>query len=68
MKNGQNVNIKIEYGTESLKEILIELLKEQYINYNYEWKINACLRLTIIKKTRYNQDALNRLFTLKKFK
>ena len=68
MKNGQNVNIKIEYGTESLKEILIELLKEQYINYNYEWKINAYLRLTIIKKTRYNQDALNRLFTLKKFK
>lgn len=33
MKNGQNVNIKIEYGTERLKEILIELLKEQYINY-----------------------------------
>ena len=33
MKNEQNVNIKIEYGTERLKEILIELLKEQYINY-----------------------------------
>lgn len=33
MKNGQNVNIQIEYGKESLKEILIELLKEQYINY-----------------------------------
>ncbi len=33
MKNGQNVNIKIEYGKENLKEILIELLKEQYINY-----------------------------------
>ena len=33
MKNGQNVNINIEYGTENLKEILIELLKEQYINY-----------------------------------
>ncbi len=33
MKNGQNVNIQIEYGTENLKEILIELLKEQYINY-----------------------------------
>ena len=33
MKNGQNVNIKIEYGKENLKQILIELLKEQYINY-----------------------------------
>ena len=34
MKSGQNVNIQIEYGTENLKEILIELLKEQYINMN----------------------------------
>lgn len=33
MKNGQNLNIRIEYGKENLKEILIELLKEQYINY-----------------------------------
>ena len=33
MKNGQNVNIQIEYGEENLKEMLIELLKEQYINY-----------------------------------
>ncbi len=33
MKNGQNANIQIEYGIENLKEILIELLKEQYINY-----------------------------------
>ena len=33
MKNGQNVTIQIEYGTENLREILIELLKEQYINY-----------------------------------
>ena len=33
MKNGQNINIQIEYGTENLKEILIELLKEQYIKY-----------------------------------
>ena len=33
MKNVQNVNIQIEYGTENLKEMLIELLKEQYINY-----------------------------------
>lgn len=33
MKNRQNVNIQIEYGKESLKEILINLLKEQFINY-----------------------------------
>lgn len=33
MKNGQNVNIQIEYGEENLEEILIELLKEQYIKY-----------------------------------
>lgn len=33
MQNGQNVNIQIEYGKENLKEILIELLKEHYINY-----------------------------------
>lgn len=33
MKNRQNLNIQIEYGKENLKQILIELLKEQYINY-----------------------------------
>ena len=33
MKNGQNANIQIEYGIENLNEILVELLKEQYINY-----------------------------------
>ena len=33
MKKGQNANIQIEYGTENFKEILVELLKEQYINY-----------------------------------
>ena len=33
MKNGQNVNIQIEYGKENLKKILIGLLKEQYIDY-----------------------------------
>lgn len=33
MKNGQNVNIQIEYGKENLKEILTELLRGQYINY-----------------------------------
>ena len=33
MKNGQNVNMQIEYGKESLKEIITKLLKGQYINY-----------------------------------
>lgn len=33
MKNGQNINIQIEYGKEDLKKILTELLKDQYINY-----------------------------------
>lgn len=33
MINGQNINIQIEYGEENLKEIIIELLKEQYIEY-----------------------------------
>ena len=33
MKNRQNENIEIEYGKESLKEIITELLKEEYINY-----------------------------------
>ena len=32
MKKGQNLNIQIEYGKENLKEILIELLRERYIN------------------------------------
>lgn len=33
MKNEQDINIKIEYGEEDLKQIIIELLKAQYINY-----------------------------------
>ncbi len=33
MKNDQNSNIQIEYGKADLKQILLELLKEQYINY-----------------------------------
>lgn len=33
MKNKQNANIQIEYGKAGLKQILLELLKEQYINY-----------------------------------
>ena len=36
MKSGQNINIRIEYGKENLKEILIELLKEQYIALTLE--------------------------------
>lgn len=31
MKNEKNVNIQIEYGKADLKQILLELLKEQYI-------------------------------------
>lgn len=33
MKNETNVNVQIEYGKENLKQILIDLLKEQYIDY-----------------------------------
>lgn len=33
MKNVQNVNVQIEYGKEDLKDILLELLKQQYISY-----------------------------------
>lgn len=33
MKNEQNANIQIEYGKAHLKQILLELLKEQYISY-----------------------------------
>ena len=33
MKKEQIKNISIEYGKENLKQILIKLLKEQYINY-----------------------------------
>lgn len=33
MKNEQDINIQIEYGQEDLKQIIIELLKGQYINY-----------------------------------
>lgn len=33
MRNEQNINIQIEYGNTDLKQILLELLKEQYINY-----------------------------------
>lgn len=33
MKNEQNIKIQIEYGKDNLKQILLELLKEQYIEY-----------------------------------
>jgi len=33
MKNQQNANIQIEYGKDNLKQILLKLLKEQYIEY-----------------------------------
>ena len=33
MKNEQKVNIQIEYGKADFKQILLELLKEYYINY-----------------------------------
>lgn len=33
MKNENNLSVQIEYGKEYLKQILIELLKERYINY-----------------------------------
>lgn len=33
MKHETNINVKIEYGEENLKQILLELLKEQYINF-----------------------------------
>ena len=33
MKNEQIMKVSIEYGKENLKQILIKLLKEQYINY-----------------------------------
>ena len=33
MKSENTLNVSIEYGKESLKKILINLLKEQYINH-----------------------------------
>lgn len=33
MKNKENVNVQIEHGEAELKQILIGLLKQQYINY-----------------------------------
>lgn len=33
MKEKEVVNVSIEYGKESLKQIILKLLKEEYINY-----------------------------------
>ena len=33
MKDKANLNVSIEYGKESLKKIILKLLKEEYINY-----------------------------------
>lgn len=33
MKEKEVVNVSIEYGKESLKQIIFKLLKEEYINY-----------------------------------
>lgn len=33
MKKEENVKIDIEYGKQNLKQLLVELLTEQYINY-----------------------------------
>lgn len=33
MKKEENIEVQIEYGEGDLKELLIEILKEQYIEY-----------------------------------
>ena len=33
MKDKEILNVSIEYGKESLKKIILKLLKEEYINY-----------------------------------
>ena len=33
MKDKDVINVSIEYGKESLKKIIMKLLKEEYINY-----------------------------------
>lgn len=33
MKNEEKINIQIEYGEQNLKEIIVELLKQKYIEY-----------------------------------
>lgn len=33
MKDEEKINIQIEYGEQNLKEIIVELLKQKYIEY-----------------------------------
>lgn len=33
MKDKEAINVSVEYGKESLKQIILKLLKEEYINY-----------------------------------
>lgn len=33
MKNKENIDIQIQYGEQNLKEILVELLNQKYIEY-----------------------------------
>ena len=33
MRNEVSLNVSIEYGKESLNQIILKLLKEEYINY-----------------------------------
>ena len=33
MKDKEIINVSIKYGKESLKQIILKLLKEEYINY-----------------------------------
>lgn len=33
MKDKDVINVSIKYGKESLKQIILKLLKEEYINY-----------------------------------
>lgn len=33
MKDKEVVNVSIEYGKESFKQIILKLLEEEYINY-----------------------------------
>jgi len=33
MKNKENINIQIQYGEQNLKEIIVALLKQKYVEY-----------------------------------
>lgn len=33
MRNEVSLNVSIEYGKESLRQIILKFLKEEYINY-----------------------------------